>query len=138
MKKFLKLLVVTSVLLYPPIAIAAENWVEVTVNSVGDRILIDRNSIQQNNNEVRYWEYQDKRQSRNASTDVVGDQPVYGMMIYRTVDCVSGSSSMQRLVLFNQNREVIRRINYEASGGISQPMAGSSTETVIQYVCGLQ
>ncbi len=138
MKGFLKAMLVMSAFLYAPVAIAAENWVEVTVNSVGDRILIDQNSIQRNNNEVRYWEYQDKRQSRNATTDVVGDQPVYGMMIYRSVDCVSGSSRMQRLVLFNQNREVIRRINYEDSGGVSQPMTGSSTETVTQYVCGLQ
>lgn len=121
-----------------PAGIAAEAWIEVAVNAMGDRILVDQNSIQRNGNQVRYWEYQDKRQSRNLSAEVIGDQPVYGMMIYRSVDCVSGSSQMQRLVLFNAEREVIRRVNYETDGGISQPMAGSGTARVLQYVCDLQ
>lgn len=121
-----------------PAGIAAEAWIEVAVNATGDRILVDQNSIQRNGNQVRYWEYQDKRQSRNLTAELIGDQPVYGMMIYRSVDCVSGSSQMQRLVLFNAEREVIRRVNYETDGGISQPMAGSGTARVLQYVCDLQ
>lgn len=111
---------------------AAENWVEVSVGPTGDRTLIDQSSIQRTESDLRYWEYRDMRQSNNRRTE--GNQPVYGMMIYRSVTCESGESRMQRLVLFNQNREVIRRVNYEESGGRLQPKA-SGAEAAIRYVC---
>jgi hypothetical protein len=119
-------------------SLAVESWVEVTVNAAGDRTLVDQNSIQRSEDEVRYWEYRDMRQSGAGSGNRSGlsnGQPVYGMMIYRSVTCDSGESRMQRLVLFNQNREVIRRVNYEDSGGLTQPSIGSSSEAVIDYVC---
>jgi hypothetical protein len=119
-------------------SLGAESWVEVTTNAAGDRTLVDQNSIQRAEDEVRYWEYRDMRQSGAGSGNRSGlsnGQPVYGMMIYRSVACDSRESRMQRLVLFNQNREVIRRVNYEDSGGLAQPSIGSSSETVIDYVC---
>jgi hypothetical protein len=114
---------------------AAEAWVEVTVSSSGDRVLVDRNSIQRSEETVHYWEYRDLRQSRNASREIVGDQPVYGMMIYRSVDCEAKVGRMQRLVIFNQNREVIRRVNYEASNAVNLPIQGSNAEAVLKFVC---
>ncbi|MFM7424576.1 MAG: surface-adhesin E family protein [Elainella sp.] len=132
--KILNLIVCTSLLTLPLAARAAESWVEVTVNAAGDRTLVDQNSIQRNQDEVRYWEYRDMRQSGGRS-ELNSSQPVYGMMIYRSVACESGESRMQRLVLFNQNREVIRRINYEETGGVVQPTVGDSAEAVIRYVC---
>lgn len=135
--KILNLIVCTSLLALPLAARAAESWVEVTVNAAGDRTLVDQNSIQRNQNEVSYWEYRDMRQSGGRS-ELNSNQPVYGMMIYRSVTCDSGESRMQRLVLFNQNREVIRRINYEERGGVAQPTVGDSAEAVIRYVCEQQ
>jgi len=115
-----------------PAASAAEDWIEVAVTADGDRTLVDQNSIERTETDLRYWEYRDMRQSRNRRTE--GSQPVYGIMVYRSVTCDSGESRMQRLVLFNQNREVIRRINYEESGGRLQPKAGNA-EAAIRYVC---
>lgn len=137
MKGFLKFIVIASALIYGPVALAAEAWVEVSVDASGDRILVDRNSIQQTGSEVQYWEYQDKRNSVQPVTDATSEQPVYGMMIYRKVDCTVGSSQIQRLVLFNQNQQVIRRINY-TDNGPSQSMVSSSTEAAIRYVCSQQ
>lgn len=125
--------IVLGLLVSTPV-LAAEAWVE--VSEAGDRILVDQNSIQRTDDEVRYWEYRDVRQTRNS--DLAGDQPIYGMMIYRSVNCSSGQSRMQRLVLFNQNREVIRRINYEENGASPQPMNGSNSEAAIEYVCKQQ
>jgi hypothetical protein len=122
-------------LVYTPMALAAESWVEVLVNPAGDRILVDQNSIQRKDNEVRYWEYRDRRQAQNRGAEQADNQPVYGMMIYRSVDCASGTNRMQRLVLFNQNQQVIRRVNYESTGGLSQPSQSSDTEAVVKYVC---
>jgi len=113
-----------------PVALAAENWVEVAVSATGERTLVDQNSIQRTETDLRYWEY--REQSNNRGTEAT--QPVYGMMIYRSVTCDSGESRMQRLVLFNQNREVIRRINYEESGGRLQPKA-TNADAAIRYVC---
>jgi hypothetical protein len=125
---------VTSSLVYLPLAHAAEAWVEVAVSSSGDRVLVDQNSIQRSEENVRYWEYRDLRQSRNASRQV-GNQPVYGMMIYRSVDCEAKVGRMQRLVIFNQNREVIRRVNYEETNAVDLPIQGSNAEAVLEFVC---
>ncbi|NJO80587.1 MAG: hypothetical protein HC827_20155 [Cyanobacteria bacterium RM1_2_2] len=117
------------------LAQAAEAWVEVAVSSAGDRVLVDQNSIQRTEEDVRYWEYRDLRQSRNAAREMVGNQPVYGMMIYRSVDCDARVGRMQRLVIFNQNREVIRRVNYEETNAVDLPIQGSNAEAVLKFVC---
>lgn len=137
MKGFLEFVAIAGTLIAAPVALAAEAWVEVSIDASGDRILVDRSSIQQTGSEVQYWEYQDKRNSVQPVTDVTSSQPVYGMMIYRKVDCAAGSSQVQRLVLFNQNQQVIRRINY-TDNGFSQSMVSSSTEAAIRYVCSQQ
>ncbi len=109
--------------------VAAESWVEVSPAGT-DRVLVDQNSIQRTDNEVRYWEYRDVRQAYSASP---AGQP-YGIMLYRSVNCKSRQGQVQRLVLFNQNREVIRRISYESKSS-PQPMLGTSTEATMRYVC---
>lgn len=134
MERLLNLIILAAVFIDSPIALAAENWVEVTANSTGDRILVDQSSIQRTDTEVRYWEYRDRRQSQMPSPEATGRQPVYGMMIYRSVNCAAETSRVQRLVLFNQSQQVIRRVNYEASGGLSQPV-GRGTEAALRYVC---
>lgn len=117
---------------------AAEKWVEVTVNSVGDRFLVDQNSIDRTENTIRYWEYREFKQANNAFLDFEVEQPVYGVMIYRSVDCASGVERTRRLVIFDQNRQVIQRVNYGDNGSLTQPMAGSSAANVIRYVCTQQ
>lgn len=112
-----------------PSASAVEAWVEVGATA-GNRTLVDQNSIQRTETDLRYWEY---RELRQAGGKAGSSQPVYGMMIYRSVNCESGESRMQRLVLFNQNREVIRRISYEDSGGRLQPNV--SADAAIRHVC---
>jgi hypothetical protein len=124
--------IVLSLLVTEP-TLAAESWVEVST-SARERILVDQNSIQRDQsdqNEVRYWEYRDVRPVQA----VTGELP-YGMMIYRSVNCASQQGRVQRLVLFNQNRDVIRRVNYGEKGNSLQPITGSSTEATVRYVCG--
>jgi hypothetical protein len=133
MRGLLNLAMLGGLLVYAPLGMAAEAWVEVSVNSVGDRVLVDQNSIRRTDNQVRYWEYRELR--RTDSTGLTSNQPVYGMMIYRSVDCDASTSRVQRLVLFNQNRQVIRRINYEETGGLSQSMLGSAAEAAVRFVC---
>lgn len=138
MKRLLKFVIfagVVTALVHQPLAQAAEAWVEVAVSPSGDRVLVDQNSIQRSEETVRYWEYRDLRQSRNASRERVGNQPVYGMMIYRSVDCEAKIGRMQRLVIFNQNREVIRRVNYEETNAVDLPIQGSNAEAVLKFVC---
>ncbi len=114
---------------------AAEAWVEVTVNAVGDRFLVDQNSIQRSENIVRYWEYREFKQANNAFLDFEVEQPVYGVMIYRSADCTSGVERTRRLVIFDQNRQVIERVDYGNNGPLTQPMTESSAANVIRYVC---
>jgi hypothetical protein len=117
---------------------AAEAWVEVTVNAVGDRFLVDQNSIARSENTIRYWEYREFKQANNAFLDFEVERPVYGVMIYRSVDCASGVGRTRRLVIFDQNRQVIQRVDYGDTGSLTQPMAGSSAANVIRYVCAQQ
>jgi hypothetical protein len=112
--------------------------VEVTVNAVGDRFLVDQNSIERSDNTIRYWQYRAFQQANNVFLDFAVEQPVYGVMIYRSVDCASGVERTRRLVVFDQNRQVIERVDYGDDGSLAQPMAGSSAAKVIRYVCTQQ
>jgi hypothetical protein len=133
MRGLLNLMVLGGLLVHAPLGMAAEAWVEVSVNSVGDRVMVDQNSIRRDDNRVRYWEYRELR--RTDSSGLSSSQPVYGMMLYRSVNCDDKTSRVQRLVLFNQNRQVIRRVNYEETGGLSQSMLGSTGEAAVRFVC---
>lgn len=75
-----------------PLASAAEAWVEVAVSSTGERYLVDQNSIQRTDNHVQYWEYRELPQALLTENLIENrlNQPVYGMMLYRSVDCVAG------------------------------------------------
>lgn len=133
MKGLLNSIVLSGFLAYSPIVLAAENWVEVFVNPSGDRILVDQNSIQRTNGQVQYWEYRDLQAQTGTATE---SQSSSGMMIYRSVDCTAQVSRIQRLVLFNQARKVVRRINYGTTGTLTQSSPGSHTEVTIRYACG--
>jgi hypothetical protein len=110
-------------------------WVEVAVNAVGDRFLVDQNSIERSENTTRYWEYRQFKQANNAFLDFEVEQPVYSVMIYRSLDCASGVERTRRLVIFDQNRQVIQRVNYGDNGSLTQPTVGSSAAKVVRYVC---
>ncbi|HEY9698506.1 MAG TPA: surface-adhesin E family protein [Trichocoleus sp.] len=138
LSKWLSIVLMSSVIGYASAAPAAENWVLVTTNSVGDRFLIDQNSIERNENSVRYWQYRDFQQPNNAILDFQVDRPVYGVMFYQSSDCQSGTERLWRVVAFDQNRQVIRRVNYEENGALSQPNEGSSAAAVLKFACDRQ
>lgn len=133
MRGLLTSIVLGGLLVYSPIVLAAEDWVEVFIDPAGDRISVDQNSIQRSDGQVQYWEYRDLS-AQTGSTAAEG-QPSSGMMIYRSVDCTTQTSRIQRLVLFNQARKVVRRINYGATGTLTQSSPGSHTEVTIRYAC---
>lgn len=128
---------VSSLLVMGTAARAAEDWQEVTVNAAGDRFLVDKNSMQRSQNAVQFWEYREFRQPNNAFLDFEVNQPVYGVMLLQSADCPSGIARTRRVVVFDQNRQVLRRQNYE-DGVVSQPRTGSSASKVLQYVCNPQ
>ena len=118
-----------------PPAFAQVQWTEVTTNAVGDRFLVDQNSIQVNGSNVWYWQYREFRQPNNAFVEEEIAQPVYGVMLYQSADCTSGVERLRRLTVFGQNRQVLQRFNYDESGSLSQPQPGSSANAVLRYVC---
>ncbi|MBD2463091.1 hypothetical protein H6G89_18810 [Oscillatoria sp. FACHB-1407] len=122
---------VASVLAQP----AQENWVEITRNAVGDRFMVERNSIEFKDGIVWYWEYRDFPQPNDVFIGVELEQPVYGAMLYRSVDCASGVSRLRRVVVHGRERQVIQRINYNDAGPLAQPQSGSSAATVLRFVC---
>jgi hypothetical protein len=134
MKRLLGFAVFGALLVQMPQAVAQE-WVEVTVNSVGDRFLVDRGSIQPRTNSVRYWEYRDFRQPNNAFVEEPIEDPVYGVMLYQSVDCAAGISRLRQVVVHGENRQEIRRFVYGNDGSLFQPVEGSSASAVLRYVC---
>lgn len=97
--------------------------------------MVDQSSIQVNGNSVWYWQYRDFSQPNNAFVQEDISQPIYGVMLYQSVDCTSGVERLRRLTVFGQNRQVLQRFNYGDSGSLSQPQAGSSSHAVLRYVC---
>ncbi len=111
------------------------NWVEVTRNAVGDRFMVERNSIELRDGIVWYWEDRSFPQPNNALLGVELEQPVYGALLYRSVDCVGGVSRLRRVIVRNKEGQVIHRISYGDAGQLAQPEAGSSAATVLRFVC---
>ncbi|MBE9181238.1 hypothetical protein IQ268_22000 [Oculatella sp. LEGE 06141] len=134
MKRLIKLTIFTALLSYAPGAIAQE-WTEVTVNAVGDRFLVDQASIQPQANSVRYWEYRDFRQPNNAFVEEEIDEPVYGVMLYQSVDCTANVARLRQMVVHGRDRQELRRLNYGNNGSLAQPADGSSASAVLRYVC---
>lgn len=135
MKRLIPVALIGFTLVYSTLAIAAEEWVEVTVNQVGDRFSIDKNSIQRSDGKVWYWEYRAFPQPNNAFVDLQIEEPVHGVLLYQAADCAAGTEQMRRLVVFGKQRNVIQRVNYDDNGRVSKPMAGSSAETVLRFAC---
>jgi hypothetical protein len=135
LKRFLGLAILSSFLLPHGIALAQEQWTEVVTNAVGDRFLVDQSSVRTQDNSVWYWEYRDFRQPNNAFIDTEIDQPVYGAMMYQSVDCVAGVARLRRLTVFGADRQVINRFDYGDTGSLFQPDSGSSAAAVLRYVC---
>lgn len=134
MKHFLNLAVAAAVLAYMPTTLA-EKWVQVTVNSVGDRFLVDASSIENRSGSIWYWEYRDFKQPNNVFLDSPVNQPVYGTVIYRSVDCKAGTTRLRRLTAYDKNRKVIQKFDYSDRGRLANPAAGSSAKAVLDYVC---
>jgi hypothetical protein len=137
MKQLLSLLLLFQpLLLLAPVALSQqEEWVEVTENAVGDRFLVNQSSLQTRENFVWYWEYRDFREPNNAFLEIEFEAPVYGVMMYQSVDCTTKIARLRRLTIFGEDREVLQRFDYGEEGSLSQPAPGSSARTVLQYVC---
>jgi hypothetical protein len=120
---------------FAPVALAVEDWVEVTENEVGDRFLVDRNSIENREGIIWYWEYRDFQEPNNAFVGVELDQPVFGALVYRSVDCTSLVSRLRRITVHGRGRQVIHRAVYDDNGRLTQPMQGSSSAAVLRFVC---
>lgn len=139
LNRFLPLAIAGTLIVSGPVAWAAdEGWVDVTENAVGDRFLVHQSSIQRQGNSARYWEYRTFQQPNNAFLEVAVEQPVYGVVLFQSVDCVSGVTRMRRVVVLDQNRQTIRSLSYGENGPLSQPQTGSSSATVVQFVCSSQ
>lgn len=138
MKLGLGLALVGSLLTYAPLAQAQPSWQEVTVNSVGDRFLVDQNSIQSRGNSIWYWEYRDFRQPNNAFVEETIQEPVYGVMLYRSVDCAAGIARARQLIVHTRERKEVQRFNYGDTGYLAEPRPGSSDAAVLDYVCERQ
>lgn len=141
-RSFMKTLFIGLVALIPLISASRvlaqptqANWFEITRNAVGDRFMVERSSIELRDGIVWYWEYRDFPQPNNAFIRVEIDQPVYGAMLYRSVDCASGVSRLRRVVVYDRERQVIQRINYDDEGPLTQPQEGSSAAAVLNFVC---
>ena len=134
MKRFLGLAIASSLLAIAPV-MAAEKWEAVTTNSVGDRFLVDVNSIEQRGESVWYWEYRDFKQPNNVFLDSPVNKPVFGAVIYRSVDCKAGTTRLRRLTAYDKNRQVIQKFDYGDRGRLANPVTGSSAKAVLDFVC---
>ena len=134
MKRFLGLAITSCLVAVAPV-MAAETWQEVTVNSVGDRFLVDTSSIEKRGGSVWYWEFRSFQQPNNVFLDSPVNKPVYGAVIYRSVDCQAGTTRLRRLTAYDKDRKVIQKFDYGDRGRLANPATGSSAKAVLDFVC---
>ena len=137
MKQIIHFGAIALVLAYAPVAVAAE-WVNITTNAVGDKFFVDKSSIQQKSNLVQYWEYREFQQPNNAFLEEKLNQPLHGAVIQWSVDCTTRNQRLRQVTAYNKTKKVIRKFTYGDAGSLSQPRTGSSSNTVLNYVCAAQ
>lgn len=120
--------------LFAPVAVAAE-WARVTENSVKDRFFVDTSTIQRNGEIVWYWEYREFPEPNNAFLEEKVEQPLQGAVIRWSLDCAAKQQRLRKVNAYTKNRQLIQKFDYGDSGMLVQPRAGSSTHTVMNYVC---
>ena len=140
--KLMKILLIGLATIIPVVSTASAlaqsaqaDWVEVTSNAVGDRFMVERNSIEFRDGAVWYWEHREFPQPNNAFVGVELEQPVHSAMLYRSVDCAGSVARLRQIIVRNREREVIQRINYGDAGQLTQPQPGSSAAAVLRFVC---
>ena len=103
--------------------------------STGDRFMVERNSIELRDDVVWYWEHRDFPQPNDALVGVELEQPVYSATLYRSASCADGVSRLRQIIVRNEERQVIERINYGDTGQLAQPQPGSSAAAVLGFAC---
>lgn len=134
LKPFLRVLIASTWIATPTATLAAD-WLKVTENSVRDQFFVDKTSILRQGDTVRYWEYREFQQPNNAFLEEAVPQPVYGVVMNWSVDCVSKAQRLRQLTAYNQKRQVIRKFSYGDTGSLAQPRSGSSAGLVVDFVC---
>lgn len=119
----------------PMSAAVAADWESVTQNAVGDRFLVDTSSIQRKADSVFYWEYREFPQPNNAFLEETVDRPVHGVVLNWSANCSSKTQRLRQVTAYDKERKVIKRFSYGDTGALLQPKTGSSTSTVLNYVC---
>jgi hypothetical protein len=134
MKPFSNFLIVGVILAYSPAVFAAE-WFKVTENRVKDQFFIDKSSIQRRGDSVWYWEFREFQQPNNAFLEETVNQPIHGLVMNWSVDCVSKTQRLRQATAYDKSRKVIQRFSYGDNGSLAQPRSGSSASAVLEYVC---
>lgn len=137
MKPFLTLLV-TGVVLSVSAPAHAVEWTKVTENAVGDRFFVDKSSVQRKGDTVWYWEYREFPQPNNAFLEEAVDAPVHGAVINWSVNCSSKMQRLRQVTAYGKDQKFIRRFTYGEKGTLGQTNAGSSAQTVLNYVCEIE
>jgi len=122
----------------PTLPVVAAEWESVTQNAVGDRFLVDTSSIQRKADNVFYWEYREFPQPNNAFLEEPVDRPVHGVVLNWSGNCSSKTQRLRQVTAYDKERKVIKRFSYGDSGALLQPKTGSSSSTVLNYVCDKQ
>ncbi len=116
----------------------AVQWVKVTENAVSDRFFVDSSSIQRKGSAVSYWEYREFKEPNNALLETNVDKPVYGVVMRWALDCNNKTQRLERLNAYDRKRQIIRKFDYGSKGTLAQPQPGSSSFTVLNFVCNLK
>jgi hypothetical protein len=134
MKSLLNFAIAGLVFAYMPAGMAAQ-WTKVAENAVKDRFFVDKSSIQRNGGIVWYWEYREFPEPNNALLDEKVNQPLHGAVIRWSVDCANKAQRLRKLNAYTKNRQLIQKFDYGDDGVLLQPKLGSSTYTVMDFVC---
>lgn len=113
----------------PSLAEIQRNWMEIATTSLGDRVMIDRNSVRViNQRRLRQVDFT----TRTFYSSPDSDGTVKTLASY-TADCLTGSLGIRSFTTYDSNNKILSDLNHWTGFEPVQP--DSVGETLYEYTC---
>lgn len=113
----------------PSLAEIQRNWMEIATTSLGDRVMLDLNSIRvRNQGRLRQVDFTTTTYYSSPDSD-----GVTGTLTSFTADCLTNSLGVRRFTTYDSNNQIVD--DFKRWTGFEPVQSGSVGGTLYEYTC---